>query len=193
MIWHTCGYFGKEALESIDRDGALGIALGKLHPLLSLPRSEVFSSTADPLAGGTYCLGGDEAAISLGERVVGALGGTFLKLHPGQEHDRRYHASAALLCGGYVALTEACVAALSTTLSADEPLERAREVLSELMRSVEDRLRAGMGPRALTGPAARGARELVEGHLEALGEVDRATEELYRALLVHMERLRKKS
>jgi len=190
-VLHTCGYHGTGVLEPLRREG---VSCGKLHPLLSLPSDPPEAPGEERLFGGVFGVGGDAPALELACELVGRLGGREIVLRPGEEYDRLYHAAASLLSGGYVALVSAAVEAMGRALDparlGDEGAEeRALELLEALRRSTEENVHAGLGPRALTGPVARGAEALVAGHLEALGQSDPAAEELYRALAVIMRRL----
>jgi len=185
VTWHTCGYFGIEILEPLR---AVGGACGKLHPLLALPRE---SHLEDALGGGVFCIGGDGEALALARRIVSAFEGRELLLKPGEASDRLYHAAAALLSGGFVALLDASVKALahSLDLEGEQAETLAQQALTSLLESTQTNLRAGSRGQALTGPVARGAEAVVAGHLAALADVDPQAEELYRALGPIMSRL----
>ncbi len=196
VVWHTCGYYGAEILEPLR---VAGVACGKLHPLLSFPREPQEAAGEDRLHGAVFGLAGDERALNLALRIVSLLEGQALRLKAGAQHDRIYHAAASLVSGGHVALVEAAARCLAGALepssigpgsAGDEERTRfALRCLEPLMRSTEANIHAGLGARALTGPVARGAEELVEGHVQALGAKDPAAAELYGALLPIMRGL----
>jgi predicted short-subunit dehydrogenase-like oxidoreductase (DUF2520 family) len=90
-----------------------------------------------------------------------------------------YHAAAVMACNYVVALEDVAV---EMAAEAGLPRERALEALLPLVRgTVENLAQVGL-PDALTGPIARGDVETVQRHLEALGPLGPAPNQIYRVL-----------
>lgn len=135
-------------------------AHGSLHPLMTFPGPEL---GLPDLTGVTAAVAGNAAGLPPLEQLATDLGMDPVHV-PG---DRRlYHAAAVLAGNGAtVLIAEACRA----LVAAGVPRERAAAMLLPLVRrSVEN---AAPDPVAtLTGPAARGDRQVLEAHVRALRE-----------------------
>jgi predicted short-subunit dehydrogenase-like oxidoreductase (DUF2520 family) len=174
---HTSGALDEAPLAPL---AAAGWTTGTLHPLTSLPPG--VAAAAGALRGRPFLVSGAPAARARAIEVVRALDGRVLRLAGAPGARVRYHAAAALLAGGTVALFDAA----ERLLSGDLPAGDARAGLADLLASVVPQL-AAAGPRvALSGPAARGDAEVVAAHLGAL---DADTARLYRTLVRRMARL----
>lgn len=135
-----------------------GRPTGGMHPLISFA-----SRDHQPrIRGRTFTLRGDQEAIDRARALVLALGGVPLVR---ELSGPAYHAAAAALANGGVALAE-LAASILDSLGIEE---RERNLaLAGLLESVADNLRE-LGPiGALTGPIARGDSQTVEGHRRAL-------------------------
>jgi predicted short-subunit dehydrogenase-like oxidoreductase (DUF2520 family) len=132
--------------------------LGSLHPLAAL------SARTDPLGGRAAAVSATSPGLlSLLRRACVALG---LKPIAVPEEGRgAYHAGAVFAAGGLVALASAAVEALA---EAGVPEPQALSALIPLMRSALDGVEARGLSAGLTGPVARGDREVVKAHLAAL-------------------------
>jgi predicted short-subunit dehydrogenase-like oxidoreductase (DUF2520 family) len=132
--------------------------LGSLHPLAAL------SARTDSLEGRAAALSATTPGLlSLLRRACVALG---LKPFAVPEAGRTaYHAGAVFAAGGLVALASAAVEALG---EAGVPGPQALAALIPLMRSALDGVEARGLSAGLTGPIARGDREVVRAHLAAL-------------------------
>lgn len=157
VILHFSGATGLDALAPHRKRGSV-------HPLVSLPDAEtgarrlvddaVFAVDGDPMAGD----------------IVAALSGRAVAV----PDDRRalYHATAAIASNHLVVL---CAQAERLAGEVGVPVE----AYWRLMAGTLDNVRAAGALSSLTGPAARGDRETVARHLEALPADDL---ELYRTL-----------
>jgi predicted short-subunit dehydrogenase-like oxidoreductase (DUF2520 family) len=135
-----------------------GVHVGALHPLLS------FADRRHPpsLQGATFVAQGDPVALRRARRLVACVKGHWLPttaLGPG------YHAAAALVANGGVALASA---GLEVMLALGLPRRQALRGLAGLLRSVANNLEQVGLPGALTGPVARGDAPTVAAHLAAL-------------------------
>jgi predicted short-subunit dehydrogenase-like oxidoreductase (DUF2520 family) len=146
------------------------VEVGSLHPLQSLPSGD---AGRDRLAGSWCAIGGslrvEEIALALGMRPFRV-----------DAADRvRYHAAACVASNHLVALlgqVERLAARAGVPFEAFLPLVRG--TLANV---------AELGPAgALTGPVARGDRETIDRHVDALPSDERDT---YRALVREAGRL----
>ena len=183
IVLHTNGLYGTEPLAPLV---AAGCACGRLHPLVSLPpvglAGEAEGAGGRPpsplLQGVGFALGGDPEAYDLAARLAEGLGGVGFELR--EDAAALYHASASLLAGGTVALFAAARRALEETLADDEA--SADALARALFASVARNLVRHGPEAALTGPAARGAGDVVAKHMDALREVQPALADVYRVL-----------
>jgi len=147
-----------------------GSALGRLHPLVPVPEYSM------GLLFDFFGIEGDARALRAARALVRCWNGNTLALRGG--HAARYHAGAALLGGGLIALY-----AMAEELMA--PAVRSRRALRKALEQYVNSNTSNaevLGPsRALTGPLARGAEATVRAHLRALGSV-RHARAAYRAL-----------
>jgi predicted short-subunit dehydrogenase-like oxidoreductase (DUF2520 family) len=172
FVVHTSGGTSLEALDLL-RDA--GVRPGCLHPLQTIADAE---QGADALQGAAVAVTSENAERLALMRLARAWGGRPFVL--ADEAKRIYHA-AAVFASNYV-VTSIWAA---TTLFQSLGTRNAGELLGPLVRnSVENVLTRG-GPKAITGPVARGDAELVRRHVAALREADptdHAITDAYRAL-----------
>ncbi len=170
-VLHAAGRLGVEPLRSCARAGA---AVGVVHPLVS------FADPVRPpsLEGSCFVAWGHPEALRRARPLVEALGARWVRrpASPGPA----YHAAAALLANGAVALAH----------GADRVLEglgfgprQRRAALASLLRTVADNLDRMDPPAALSGPARRGDADAVRAHLGALDEGTPEVAGTYRRML----------
>ncbi len=148
---HVSGYHGWRPLRALAR---IGWSTGSIHPLVPLTGS---SSAAD-LEGAWFATNTHGRAAILARAVIAGLRGRELRLRGGERGKHAWHLACALVANGSVALFDA---ALTHAGPAAAP------ALAAMLQTVARRLERG--PRAaLSGPAARGEREVVAGHLALL-------------------------
>lgn len=179
---HTSGFHGVEVLASL---ATLGIERGGLHPVVSIA-----GLSGDPAAvfeGVRFGVAGDPKALEVARELCAALGGVALEVPAAGR--ALYHAAAALLSGGTVALLAEAEATLAEAMPGADPAERAK-LTRVLLDSTVRNLDAGPARRALTGPVARGDSAVVEGHLASfLASETPARAALYGELVAAMRRL----
>ncbi len=168
-VLHASGALASDVLAPVSSHGA---RTGSLHPLQSFARRE----EAVELLPGSYffCEG---TALEIALELARAVGGIALPLRG----DRKalYHAGAAVLSNGLVALAASAVDLFER---AGVPREEALRALLPLARGTVANLeRVGL-PASLTGPVARGDVEVVSHHVEALAETAPTLLPLYCAL-----------
>lgn len=164
-VVHVAGALGLEPLRPFR---SVNVPVGTMHPLLS------FVGRTPSFTGATLRVGGDAKAVRAARRVARILGMVPRTL-PGLP-DAAYHAAAALVANGSVALVSAATDLLVRHGVAPAI---APEMFAVLLRSVAANLLDVGLPNALSGPVRRGDVATVERHLDLWGE--RA--DLYRAIV----------
>ncbi len=168
-VVHCAGALDPEVLAPVRQRG---VAVGQLHPLLSI---SMRTSPGD-LVGACGLIRGDAKACRLAKKAVRRLG--MRPATPATLDTALYHAAAALCANGSVALASAA-AQLMRSAGLDDQL--AAGLVGPLLRSVADNLeRCGL-PQALTGPVRRGDVATIEAHLERIRSELPALESLYDA------------
>jgi predicted short-subunit dehydrogenase-like oxidoreductase (DUF2520 family) len=154
---HTSGCLDASVLAPLRQAGS---AVGSLHPLKAFPRPLPDPAEAK---GVFFAVDGDPAARELAHRLAAAWGGVSAEVAP--ESRSLYHFAATLAAGGAVTLL-ALAEDLARRLGLPEAAVRG---YLELCRGAVARaIETGNPAAVLTGPTARGDRETVDRHLEAL-------------------------
>jgi predicted short-subunit dehydrogenase-like oxidoreductase (DUF2520 family) len=168
---HLAGALGVEPLQPL---ADAGWETGVLHPLLAM-----HPDTPVPLWQGALCsISGSALARERAQSLVHSIGAQAIEL--AQDQRLRYHAAAALLAQGAVALLHRSRAELlKLGLEADV----ARRGLSSLLTSVAVNLHSKEPREALSGPIARGDWDTVEAHREVAGPEARELQDLVRKTL----------
>jgi predicted short-subunit dehydrogenase-like oxidoreductase (DUF2520 family) len=178
IVLHVAGSRDASALAPL---AAGGVHTGSLHPLRAFPRPLL-----DPTAGQgiVFATDGDAPAVDLAWQLATAFGGTPVAVPAAQR--RLYHFAATLAAGGVVTLL-ATAAELVRALELDPAVERG---YLELARGAVEAAAAAPEPTAaITGPVARGDRDLVFRQLEALAQTLPALTPLARELALQTLRL----
>lgn len=157
FVFHTSGALSSEVLRNLK---AVGCQIGSLHPLISISDS---IRGADNFAGAYFCVEGDAGAVTVGEKIVGVLGGNSFSIET--KFKILYHASAVVACGHLVALIDAAIETL-TKCGLGET--EARKVLSPLIKSTVENLEIQSAAESLTGTFARADSVTFKKHLAAL-------------------------
>lgn len=153
---------GGAPLEPLARGFASLGRVGRLHPLCPVLEGD----SARVFQGMPFGVEGPPAVAREARRLVRVLGGTALRLSG--KGAVRYHAGAALLGGGTVALLELAEQCMAEAVPSRRHLRRA--LLAFVVRNASNVARRGTRA-ALTGPIARGAHETVASHQRALGRI----------------------
>src|SRR5262245_6388717 len=149
---------GASRLDVLAAAGEAGAETFSVHPL------QTFAHAGSDLAGAPCAIDASTPdALALAGSLAAALGMRAFEL---SDEDRvAYHAAAAIASNFLVALEES-----ATEVLARIGVEGGRELLAPLVLRTATNW-AEHGPRALTGPIARGDAATVEGHREALRDV----------------------
>jgi predicted short-subunit dehydrogenase-like oxidoreductase (DUF2520 family) len=159
FVVHTSGGTPVSELAALREAGA---RIGALHPLQTIPDAE---HGADALVGAAVAVTSDDAERLPLMRIARAWGGRPFML--ADEAKRVYHA-AAVFASNYV-VTSIWAA---TTLLQSIGIRNAGDILGPLVRASVDNVLARGGPKAITGPVARGDADLVQLHVAALKAAD---------------------
>ena len=110
-------------------------------------------------------------------QLAGDIGGVPVEI----EADRKtlYHAAACIACNYLATLQEAAIA---TAVLAGIGAEPARQALGPLVAATVDNVMSLGASKALTGPIARGDKQTIVRHLQALDGTDADLACLYRHL-----------
>jgi predicted short-subunit dehydrogenase-like oxidoreductase (DUF2520 family) len=178
LVAHASGAQTRDLLEAAR---AAGARRAVIHPLQSFPSRE---RGVLNLPGSFFRIEADPGALRHARRLVGALGGTELRLpnwRPDAYSAALYHAGA-VAASNYLVSLIAYAARFFQELGADRE-QALRAVLPLVRGTLANVERLGI-PGALTGPIARGDSQTVTGHVAALRQ--RAPELL--ALYLHLAR-----
>lgn len=181
VVLHLAGALGPEALEPLGRSGC---ETGGMHPLLALgPHTE-----PGAFGGALFSIAGSPAALTVAGELARALGGAPVQLEPSAR--LRYHAAAALVAQGAVALVHVARGEIAGGLGTAPGLDpaRAREGLASLLRSVAANLASGEPRDVLTGPIARQDTDTVRAHREVGGADSAALQDLILRVLLPLVR-----
>ena len=148
---------GAGTLNLLAEPAAKGARAFSLHPLQTFADGET-SVDGTPAA----IAGSDARALGFARELAEALG---MRPFEVAEEDRSaYHAAAAIASNLLIALEESAAELLEKLGAGD-----ARELLAPLVLRTAANW-AELGPRALTGPIARGDQITIDGHRAALRE-----------------------
>lgn len=170
-VFHLSGFTASSALGPLAGRGARSASL---HPVVSF---------ADPtrtagVFGGSLCgLEGDAALCAELEVLVAAIGGRAFPLDAGQKP--LYHAASVFASNFQVVIQDL---ALKAYLQSGVPADVAATLHAGLARGALENVLALGGAAALTGPAARGDREVVAYQQAVVSDWDAAAGEAYAAL-----------
>lgn len=177
-VFHLSGFTASTALEAL---AARGAQVASLHPVTS------FAEPARALEGfaGSLCgLEGDAALCEQLAGLVAAAGGRCFPVDP--ERKPLYHAASVFASNFQVVIQDV---ALKAYLQAGVPADVAASLLATLARGSLDNVLALGGAAALTGPAARGDRDVVAQQQIAVTRWDASAGAAYAALSVLAFRL----
>lgn len=146
---------------------------GSLHPLQSFPGVEV---ATPPLEGVPAAVAGTPRATAAARSIASALGLTPFEV----QGDRRLYHAAAVMAGNYA--TTLLHEASRLLQAAGVPSDQAPGLLAPLALASIRQAAERSPVEALTGPHARGDRQVVEDHIAAISASNPDIERVYRAL-----------
>lgn len=172
MVAHCSGALASRVLAPLG--DTCGARLASMHPLQTFPSALV---AVDSLPGCYFFCEGQSPAVSTVMQLAGDIGGVPVEI----EADRKtlYHAAACIACNYLATLQEAAIA---TAVLAGIGAEPARQALGPLVAATVDNVMSLGASKALTGPIARGDKQTIVRHLQALDGTDADLACLYRHL-----------
>ncbi|MFN1833706.1 Rossmann-like and DUF2520 domain-containing protein [Balneola sp. MJW-20] len=164
---HCSGTLSSDVLNSLQNHGA---NIASFHPMMSVKTD--LSSFKNIYFDGE----GDEICLSMLNELAGRLGARFMEVDAA---DRKFLHAASVVASNYL-VTLAEVASKIGERSGQQKSEVLKAMLP-LMKSTLRNLQSGEPREALTGPIARGEKEVIEKHLSFLGK-NEDDGEVYRLL-----------
>lgn len=180
VVAHTSGVHTAEVLAPLAEQGAAPLSF---HPLQTVPPNTPPEALTDIVIG----VEGPPPAVAAGKALARTLGARPLVLSAAQK--ARYHCAAALASNGLVALMGVVQELLAGIGDEETPAEAAVDAVAPLVDQTWDNLKEAAPERVLTGPVARGDRDTVAAHLDALADETPHLAPLYAALSTEMIRL----
>ena len=174
-VFHLSGALDSVILKSAKQNGA---NTGSIHPLQAFAPYE--QGLESPFKGINISIEGDENAVELGKEIVNALRANSFTI-PTQAKTL-YHASAVVASNYLVTLEHF---ALELLKKADQPEEKAYDILEPLIMGTLNNIKKRGSINALTGPVARGDDEIVSRHLKDIDKKMPQFSKLYRMLGQH--------
>jgi predicted short-subunit dehydrogenase-like oxidoreductase (DUF2520 family) len=165
---HSSGALTSDELDSLRRRGA---SVASVHPLMTFVQG-----SRPSLAGVSFAVEGDAAAVRVARRVVRDLGGQAYTIR--KEDKAAYHAwgtFASPLFTALLATTEQVAAAAGVKRTA------AKRRMLPILRQTLANYAAFDAGSGFSGPIVRGDVDTVQRHLDILGSAP-AAREVYRAL-----------
>jgi predicted short-subunit dehydrogenase-like oxidoreductase (DUF2520 family) len=179
IVGHTSGAHPAAVLAPLAEAGAATLSF---HPL------QTFTPNTPPGAFADIAIGieGDPEAVAVGTALARALGARPVELSG--RGKALYHCAAALASNGLVALM-AVVEELLAAADVEEEEASAAALMAPLVEQTWANLTSAPPEGVLTGPVARGDRDTVAAHLEALREEAPHLLPLYATLSTEMARV----
>lgn len=176
VVLHLAGARGLDVLSEARTAGA---AVGALHPLAAV-------STLDPpgdLSGAAFLVEGEPAAVEAARHVASLAGGRLLVA---DAVDRaRYHAGAALVASGAVAIAQGASWLFASAVAPTPAEEGLRAAVASLLVSVSRNVLHLGADAALASPLLRNDVETLARHLDAMA-ADPTVRALYQAVLARV-------
>ncbi len=172
IVFHLSGALDSNILKTAKQCGA---DTGSIHPLQAFAPYE--QGLESPFKGINISIEGDDKAVELGKEIVNALRANSFTIPT--EAKTLYHASAVVASNYLVTLEHF---ALELLKKADQPQEKAYEILHPLIMGTLNNIKNQGSINALTGPVARGDYEIVLRHLKDIDKKMPYFSKLYRVL-----------
>ena len=172
VVFHLSGALSSGILQSAKQNGA---DVGSIHPLQAFAPYE--HGQESPFKGINISIEGDDKAVELGKEIVNALRANSFTIPTNAK--TLYHASA-VVASNYLVTLE--YFALELLKMADQPEEKAYDILEPLIMGTLNNIKARGCINALTGPVARGDSEIVSRHLKDIDKKMPQFSKLYRML-----------
>jgi len=168
IVAHCSGALSSDILSSAKANQET--ILASMHPLQTFPN---ITSSLKRMEG-TYCYyEGEIEAREPITQLIKDLGMNAVEID--KEAKALYHASAVVACNYFAALMDG---ALDLAQAAGIDRQTMWYSLDPLVTATLDNIRSSSPAKALTGPIARGDKETIKRHLEAIEEYSQGDERL---------------
>ena len=171
-VFHFSGALDSGILKSAKQKGA---KTGSIHPLQAFTPYK--QDVESPFKGINISIEGDEKAVDLGKEIVNVLRANSFTIPT--EAKTLYHASA-VVASNYLVTLE--YFALELLKQANQPEEKAYDILEPLIMGTLNNIKNRGSINALTGPVARGDDEIVSRHIVDIDKKMPHFSKLYRML-----------
>ncbi|PWQ94577.1 Rossmann-like and DUF2520 domain-containing protein [Leucothrix arctica] len=151
-----------------------GVYIASIHPIKSFANVQLAVDSFE----GTYCgMEGDEIALQKLEPLFNNIGARLVKIN--SDNKSLYHAASVIACNYLVALQE-----LSINTFAQAGIERgqAMAILQPIVRGTVENIFTLGTVSSLTGPIARGDKDIVSNQLNAISDWNQDFATVYQLL-----------
>lgn len=164
-VFHCSGFLDNAPFEEGRKHSAPSVSFGRMHPyhsIAGLPSPSKGTNVVSCWIG----VDGEDNAMRIAYQLLATAGANTFPLT--SVNATRYHASAAVLSNGAIALASVAEHLLASSGVKDENLQRS--LLASILRSVADNVQTfGVTP-SLSGPVRRGDLETVKRILASVPE-----------------------
>lgn len=175
-VFHSSGALSSDELTALRNRGA---HVASVHPMMSFVQG-----SRPSLAGVTFALEGDQAALRVARRIVRELKGEVITV--AKRDKPLYHAWGAFASPLIIA---ELATADSIAIALGIPAAKARKTLAPILRQTIENYIANGPAAAFSGPIVRGDVETVRKHLRVLKSAPDAREVYLRLARVAVRRL----
>ncbi len=177
IVFHTAGALSSDVLAPLREKGA---NVATFHPFGSFPRA----GKPPSFKGLTFGIEGTPAAEARAEQIARDLGGSPLIVPA--EARAMYHL-AAVFASNFIVGDIALAVKMLGQMGLDEA--QVLQVISPIVEGTFRNVKELGVKGALTGPAARGDKETLAKHEEALRKIDPELAELYRKFSEYLKKI----
>jgi predicted short-subunit dehydrogenase-like oxidoreductase (DUF2520 family) len=171
IVFHCSGAQPASLLQACKKQGA---HIGSIHPIKSFADIQLAVGSF----AGTYCgMEGDEEALQILEPLFSAIGARLLKIN--SDNKSLYHAASVIACNYLVALQELSI---NTFSQAGVEREQAMAILQPIVQGTVENIFTLGTVSSLTGPIARGDKDIVSNQLNAISEWNQDFATVYQLL-----------
>lgn len=171
IVFHCSGAQPASLLHACKAQGS---DIASIHPIKSFADIQLAINSFE----GTYCgMEGDDKALQVIEPLFNAIGARLLKIN--SENKSLYHAASVIACNYLVALQELSI---NTFTQAGIERTQAMAILQPIVQGTVENIFTLGTTTSLTGPIARGDKDIVSNQLESISEWNQDFATVYRLL-----------
>jgi predicted short-subunit dehydrogenase-like oxidoreductase (DUF2520 family) len=181
-VLHTSGSLSSSILQPLQKIGA---PVGSMHPLLSFSSPEL---AVDQVAGGFFCVEGDNPATAIAKRLIKSIGAQPFEI---RSSDKSVYHAAAVMASPH--LTSLLSLSIELLMGCGLTEKKSGDVLLPLINTTISNLSKQGAATALTGPVKRADLSTIERNLDALTTANPLAEQVYRLLSLQGVKLTEQS